>query len=475
MEQLSLPAAASRRLSAPALDFAAVREEFALPGQFPDDAAAEAAAARDRYAADREDRTDIPFVTIDPPDSLDLDQALHVERGDDGGFVVCYAIADVAAVVEPGGAIDSESRKRGQTVYLPDGTVPLHPRVLSEGAASLLPGQVRPALLWRIELDSDAEPLGFTLTRARVRSVAKLNYAGVQKDVNNEEAHPSIAALPEFGRLRAMAALRRGAIELKLPEQRVSNDSGRWQLVVEGRTEVDDWNAEVSLLTGICAGTLMLSAQQGLLRTLPPASADTVDVLRRAAAALSLRWHKDMSVGEFLAGLNPRHPATLAMMAEATKLLRGADYVSFDGLLPELQVHAGVASPYAHVTAPLRRLADRFALEVCLAAANNHAMPTWVRESLDVMPQLMRGSSGRANAVGNACVDLAEAVLLAPRVGQEFAATVLRAAESKRKAEIFIDTPAILARCTGSPPEGQTVRVRLTKADPATRTVEFSY
>src|ERR687886_170380 len=139
--------------------FAAIRERLHVPDAFPPDvlAAAEQAARPPRLPA--VDRTDVEFVTVDPPGSTDLDQALHVARDSDG-FTVHYAIADVPAFVEPGGAVDAEARRRGQTLYAPDRRTPLHPPVLSEGAASLLEGQVRPAFVWRFDLDADGEGAG---------------------------------------------------------------------------------------------------------------------------------------------------------------------------------------------------------------------------------------------------------------------------------------------------------------------------
>src|SRR6185369_17786277 len=98
------------------------------------------------------DLTQLGFVTIDPATSRDLDQAVLLESRP-GGFRVHYAIADVTSFVSDHGALRDETWRRGETVYLPDGNVPLHPVVLSEGAASLLPAQVRPAVLWTIDLD----------------------------------------------------------------------------------------------------------------------------------------------------------------------------------------------------------------------------------------------------------------------------------------------------------------------------------
>lgn len=463
------------RIIARDIDFDAVRADYSLTGDFPAAALAEAQTARDRCAAERVDRTDLPLVTIDPPTSMDLDQALHLERTATG-FVLHYAIADVAAVVEPDGHLDAETRRRGQTYYLPDGSLPLHPRVLSEDAASLLPDRVRPAALWRIELDERAEPVTVGVSRALVRSVARFDYAGVQADSDAGTLHPSITALPEFGRLRLASALARGAIELKLPEQAVVSDgNGNWRLHLEPRTEVDDWNAEVSLLTGMCAARLMLDAGVGLLRTLPPAPVDAVLALRRSARALNLPWPDSVSVGEMLAGLEANTPDTLAMMSDATALLRGADYAAFDGARPDLTVHAGIGAAYAHVTAPLRRLSDRFSTEICLAVTAGTPIPHWVRRALPTLPAAMRGSDQVAGRVDRACVDLVEAWVLGGRVGERFDAVVLRAAEGKRDAEVFVGDPAVIARCAGGPPEGERVSVRLVEADTGTRSVRFAY
>ena len=462
------------RFVARGIDFGTVRTEFHLPEGYPPAAVAQARAASDRYASEREDRTDLGFVTIDPPDSLDLDQALHLDRTHDG-FVLHYAIADVGAVVEPGGVLDVETRKRGQTFYLPDGKVPLHPKELSEGSASLLPDEDRPAVVWRIELDESATPLSCTVSRATVRSVARLDYAGVQADSEAGRLHPSIASLPEFGRLRTAAAVARGAIELRLPEQEVVPDGDGWRVDLAPRTEADDWNAEVSLLTGMCAAAMMLDAKVGLLRTLPPAGPDAVEALRRTASALGIDWPESVGVGELLARLDPNSASTLVLMTEAPSLLRGADYAAFDGALPELTTHAAIGAPYAHVTAPLRRLSDRYSTEVCLAVTAGTPVPSWARDALGSMPEIMVGSDSLASKIDRACIDLTEATVLADRVGETFDATVLRSRNGKRTADVFVPSVSVMAKCVGDPAEGEQVKIRLVSADVAKRTVEFGY
>ncbi|MFR9753187.1 RNB domain-containing ribonuclease [Nocardia sp. 004] len=476
-----------RIVSAP-VDFGALRSEFGLVSAYPAEAGAEAGAVVDAFACDRVDRTDIPFVTIDPPGAMDLDQALYLVRTRTG-FLVHYAIADIGAVITPDGALAAESGMRGQTFYFPDAAVPLHPPALSEGAASLLPGCTRPVALWTIELDARAEPQRYSVVRALVRSRARFDYTGVHTDAERGRLHPAIAALPEFGRLRIEAGLARGAIGLRLPAQCVVRDEtteGHWRLVVRPRTDAAEWNEQVSLLTGMCAARIMMDGEVpaarrlAVLRTMPPPAESALDSMRRTAHALGVAWPAEEAAGRILARLDPGSPATLVLMSEATTLLRGASYTVVDGATgespgQETLRHSAIGALYAHVTAPLRRLSDRFATEICLARCAGAEVPRWVREGLHGVAGTMRRSDGVASKVDRACIDLTESAVLADRVGAEFTAVVVREATANRPAMIFISDPPVLGPCTGDPPEGAAVRVRLSSADPGERKVIFTY
>lgn len=452
------------------VDFGSVRAEFELVEAFEAGVEAEAAAAADRHPQGRADRRDIEFVTIDPPGSKDLDQAVHI-AADGDGYLVHYAIADVGALVAPGGALEAETRRRGQTMYLPDGSVPLHPRSLSEGVGSLLPGQDRAAALWEIRIDAAGEVASATVARALVRSRAQLDYAGVQADFDAGRVHPSIALLAEVGKLRQAWGRVHGAVDLRLPAQEAVQGPDGWTLRIEPRTDFDAYNAQISLLTGVCAATIMIDAGIGLLRTLPAAPADAVADLRRTAAALGADWPQGVGVGDFLAGLDVETPQGLAVMSDATRLLRGSGYTAFGAgaALPDDHAHAGVGAPYAHVTAPLRRLADRYATEVCLAACAGTPIPEWASGALTDVAETMQRTNGTANKVDRACIDLTEAVILADRVGEDFAAIAVR------DDQVLLDDPVVMAPCTGTPPEGSRVNVRLETADVAARKVSFAY
>ena len=156
--------------------FAAIRAQFEVPVDFPADVLAEATAVvADPVEWPSRDETAVPFLTIDPPGSMDLDQALHIERSG-VGFRVRYAIAYLPAYVVPGGALDTEARRRGQTIYAPDARTPLHPPALSEGAASLLPDAVRAAYVWDMELAESGAVTSAKGYRALVRSVNRFDY-----------------------------------------------------------------------------------------------------------------------------------------------------------------------------------------------------------------------------------------------------------------------------------------------------------
>ncbi|MBB2941799.1 exoribonuclease R [Actinoplanes lutulentus] len=470
-----------KKVIAPQIDFSGLRQELHLPDEFPAAVLAEAEAAARATRPAGADLTDVPFVTIDPATSRDLDQAMHLSRRKGGGYRVRYAIADVATFVPPGGTVAAESWVRGQTIYLPDGRVPLHPPVLSEDAVSLLPDAERAAVVWTIDLDADGGTIGVTLERARIRSRAKLDYVSVQQEIDAGTAAEPYALLPEIGILLAKRAADRGAVNLPLPSQELERDGDGWRLVLRAPLAAEEHNAQISLLTGMAGASIMLDGGIGLLRTMPAPKPEAVAKLRAAAAPLGIPWPDGSSVGGVIAAVDPGTPRGAAFLNQAADLLRGAGYTAFgvpgQEERPAEAGHGGVGAPYAHVTAPLRRLADRYATEVCLALHEGREVPDWAREALPQLPKTMSSTDRVASAADRGAIDLAEAVLLEHRVGETFEAAVLDRDEAGAKrpasAMIAIDEPAVRARCTGDLPLGRRVPVRLVTADRVTRTVRF--
>ena len=349
--QLGLPPAVPEEL---AKGLAAIREAAEVPDAFPVEVqiAAEKAAA-EPHLPDL-DRTDLELITIDPAGSRDLDQALHIARGPSGEFVVSYAIADVAAFVRSGDPIDREAHRRGTTLYAPDCRTPLHPQVLSEGAASLLPNEdpTRTACgrsRWTIAV----RRLSAEVARAKVRSRAQLSYREAQAEIDSGMPRETLMLLKLVGQWREIRERDRGGVSLKLPQQEIRPRGDGWTLGFRAPEPVEGWNAQISLLTGMAAAHIMLYGQVGILRTMPPADAYSLSRLRQIAKALRIVWPPEMDYPDFVRTLSPSRPDQAAMLNAATRLFRGAGYRSFSGGIPEDADHAALASEYAHTTAPV--------------------------------------------------------------------------------------------------------------------------
>lgn len=447
-----------------------IREQWDIPESFPPQVVAAARSVEPTLPD--EDLTDIPLVTIDPPGARDLDQALHLQRGGDG-YRLTYAIADAGAFVQPGGVIDEEARERGLTMYGPDRRSLLYPGLISEGAASLLPDEPRPALVWMLQLDEDGELRDTRVRRAMVRSRDQLDFQTVQTQLDSGSAPDSLRLLAEVGRLRRLIEQERGAVSLPIPQQQVVRTDGGWELEYRTPLPVESWNAQMSLLTGIAAAGLMAGAGTGILRTLPPAGPRELRWIRHVARALEVSWPKGTSYADMIRSLDPRIPAHAALLAESTSLFAGAGYQVLEpGTKPH--EHSALATLYAHATAPLRRLVDRFVGETCLAISAGEQVADWVDAALPTLPKLMARADSRSGSYEAACLNLVEAAVLSHRVGQVFEGVVVDVDEDDPRGDIQIREPAVHGRIEGADLTlGDEVEVRLVEASVGERKVVF--
>ena len=469
----------------------ALRTELELPGPFPEDALRDALAAVEEHRMPDLDFTHVEFVTIDPASSTDLDQALFIERAGEG-YKVFYAIADVPSFVSPGGPLDAETRRRGQTFYAPDGRIPLHPEIISEEAGSLLAGQLCSAFVWEFDLDAAARVQSAVVRRGRMRSRAKLSYKEVQADLDSGRAAPVLQLLKEVGLKRVELERLRGGASLNMPEQEIQQlPDGGYRIVAAPSLPVEDWNAQISLMTGMAAAELMLEGKVGILRTMPSPDERSLLHFKRQTNALGRPWDGEVSYGDYLRTLDPTEPRQLAIMHSAGMLFRGAGYTPFDGTVPEEAIQSAIGAAYAHTTAPLRRLIDRFVLVICEALSNGGAVPGWAREALPSLPEIMAASDQLASRMERLALDTVEAALLVNHIGQEFDAVVISGSKPGKangnggngngngrngngpSGTIQIADPAVTARCPGELESGTTVRVRLISSDIATREIRL--
>ena len=279
--------------------------------------------------------------------------------------------------------------------------------------------------------------------------------------------------LKEVGKLRLDREAARGGVSLPLPEQEVEVEGEHVALRFRSMLPVEQWNAQISLLTGFAAASLMVYARVGLLRTLPRADPHDVKRLHRTARALGIEWPAELLYPDFIRTLDAGRPQHAAMIVACTRLLRGSGYVAFDGEMPEDREHAALASEYAHVTAPLRRLGDRYAGEMCVALCAGDEVRAGCWSGSTGCPTRC-ASRPQGNRYEAAVLDLVESVLLQHRVGEYVPGVVVELEDKdRRRGTVTVEDPAIEARVTGSAdlPLGADVTVTLASADPAERTV----
>lgn len=440
-----------------------IRAELDIPTAFPErvlDAAGEAAARAP--GAEHRDRTAERFVTLDPATSVDLDQAFAIDSaGPD--IVLHYAIADVGWFVRPGDALDREAFERGVTVYLPDERTPLYPTVLSEGAASLLPGDDRPAVVFRVLVDVDGHARLDGVERALIRNHAKLAYATVRPDDLPSE-------FIELHRRIQLAEAERGAPRVEFPEQEVDRADGGFVLAFRPRLPSEEHNAALSLATNLAVADALYAAGTGLFRVMPDVDERRIRSLRHSARAFGLEWPTDVPLDEFERSLPRDDPRTSAFLIAVRRAAGGASYAPFDPA--RRPWHSALAATYAQATAPLRRLQDRYVVEAALAVANGRPVPDEVQAAFRTLPAAMAQAEQRANRAEREALALAEAAVLAGREGEVFDAVVVD--EGEWGTEVQICDPAILVRITARRVDpGDDLRVRLVAADPARRRVEF--
>ena len=395
------------------------------------------AAARRVPGAEHVDRTDRPFVTLDPAGSTDLDQAFAMERaGDD--VVLHYAIADVGFFVDRGDALDAEAWKRGVTVYMPDERARLYPAALSEGAASLLPDGPRPAVVFTVRVDPDGDGRA---RRRRAGARAQPGQAGLRDGHGRRTCRRSFA---ELARRIAVAEDARGRAAGRVPR---AGAGATWTATgscasTPGCASEDDNAGDVA---GHQPGRRRRAARRRH-RAVPGDGR-----ARRAAPcggcatrprAFGLDWPAAQSLGRLPALAADRRPAGGGVpdRRAAGRRRRVATQPYVAGVTPW---HAAMAATYAHATAPLRRLADRYVVEATLAVANGRPVPDDVQAAFAELPEAMAAGETRANRVDRAVIDLAEAVLLSGREGDVFDAVVVDE-DRPRRASIQLADPAVI-------------------------------
>ncbi|RWL01770.1 MAG: ribonuclease R [Mesorhizobium sp.] len=423
-----------------------------IPHIFPADVIAEAEAVKPAALAGREDWRELPLVTIDPADAKDHDDAVFATADPDeknpGGVVVTVAIADVAAYVRYGTALDREALKRGNSVYFPDRVVPMLPERISNDLCSLREGQDRPALAVRMTFSADGRKLRHSFHRIMMKSAAKLAYRQAQAAIDgapDDKTGPILDTVmkPLWD---AYAVVKRGRetrqpLELELPERKIllKEDGTVDRVVVPERLDAHKLIEEFMIQANVAAAETLEAKRQALVYRIHDApSLAKQESLREflQTLGLSLARGAQMRPNQFN-GILDR--------------VRGADH---EGLVNEVVLrtqmqaeyspsnigHFGLnLKRYAHFTSPIRRYADLIVHRGLIAALGFGAggLTQDEAERLEEVSALISATERRAMAAERDTVDRLIAAYLAERVDDRFDARI----SGVTKSGLFVQLP----------------------------------
>lgn len=406
-----------------------------IPHVFRAETLAEAEKARPARMAGREDWRDLPLVTIDPADAKDHDDAVHARADDDpenqGGFVLTVAIADVAAYVTPGSALDREALDRGNSVYFPDRVVPMLPERISNDLCSLRPDEDRPALAVRMVITKEGRKLRHAFHRVMMRSAAKIAYPQAQAaidgwpdDLTKPLLEPVLKPLWEAYHALRVARRHRQPLDLDLPERKlILTPEGKVDKVLTPpRLDAHRLIEEFMILANVAAAETLESKGQPLIyRAHDAPSVEKVHGLSEFLATIDIKLPKGQTLRPAnFNGILERVRETEHEHIVNEVVLRSqaqAEYVS------ENYGHFGLnLRRYAHFTSPIRRYADLIVHRGLIRALKfgDDGLPNTDVEELAEIAARISAAERRAMTAERETKDRLIATFLAEQVGASF-------------------------------------------------------
>ncbi len=406
-----------------------------IPTGFPEAAEIEAEAAREPVLVGREDLRALPLITIDPPDARDHDDAVFAEPDSDpanpGGWIVWVAIADVAAYVRPGSALDRTAREKGNSVYFPDRVEPMLPERLSAGLCSLRAGENRACIAVRMVFDASGRKTGHRFVRGLMRSAAKLSYEQAQAaiegspdDVTGPLLEPVLKPLyAVYDRLLA-ARRARSPLAIESPERRIVMDPEGRITAIRRRAVLPAHQLieEMMIQANVSAAQTLEARRTPLIyRVHDTPSQEKVHALADFLATLGLPWSK---------GEAPRTDR-LNRLLEETRESANAAIINEVVLRSQMQAiydtdnigHFGLnLDRYAHFTSPIRRYADLIVHRGLIRALGLGEDGLTDRDiaQLKGTAEMITAAERRAMAAERDAIDRYVAAFLADRVGATF-------------------------------------------------------
>lgn len=407
-----------------------------IPHEFGRETLAEAQAAEPAGLAGREDWRQVPFVTIDPADAKDHDDAVHAiadaDPANPGGFIISVAIADVAHYVRPHSALDREAVARGNSVYFPDRVVPMLPERISNDLCSLRPGEDRAAIAVRMVIGADGRKRDHAFHRVLIRSAARLHYTQVQAAIEgraDEATEPLVPGIlePLYDAYHALNRARadRSPLDLDLPERKIvlKPDGAVDRVLTPERLDSHRLIEEFMILANVAAAETLESRRIPFVYRVHDApSLEKLAALREFLASLDISLPKGQT-------LRPSHFNLILQRAKGSGsetlvnevVLRSQAQAEYSGIN---YGHFGLnLRRYAHFTSPIRRYADLIVHRALIRALKlgRDGLP----ESMDVAAMNEIGAQisaaeRRAMAAERETADRLIAHFLADRIGATF-------------------------------------------------------
>lgn len=420
-----------------ALSLIAIRAHD-IPDIFKDETILEAEKAREATFQNREDWRDLSFITIDPPDAKDHDDAVYAildpDTNNDGGFIICVAIADVAYYVKPRSSLDRDAQDRGNSVYFPDRVVPMLPERISNDLCSLKAHQDRPALAVKLRVTAQGKKIDHQFHRVMIRSRAKLSYSQAQDAIDGRPDEITANLLdvlrPLFKAHEALQHERRNRapLELDLPERKIllTPDGAFDRVIIPPRLEAHRLIEEFMILANVAAAeTLEAHRQQLIYRAHDEPSREKITALSEFLGTIGVK----LSKGQVL------KPANFNAILTRLKGMEHENIVNEIVLRTQAQAeythenygHFGLnLRRYAHFTSPIRRYADLIVHRALIRALNigEGALPETSPQELAEIAARISAAERRAMAAERETVDRLIAHHLMGKIGAQFQARI---------------------------------------------------
>lgn len=410
-----------------------------IPHVFPAAALAEAERAEEASLAGRTDWRAIPLITIDPADAKDHDDAVHAEVDSDpdnpGGFILHVAIADVAAYVRPGSALDREARLRGNSVYFPDRVVPMLPERISNDLCSLKPGVPRAAIGLRMVISARGEKRDHSFHRVLIRSAAKLSYQRAQAAIDghpDDETGPLLEPVlrPLWGAYAALKRARdaREPLDLDLPERKLVLDAEGHVtgVIVPERLDAHRLIEEFMVLSNVAAAETLEKARMPLLyRIHDNPSLEKMQALRDFLSTIAISLPKQGAVRPELFNriLSRVQESPNAQLVNEI-VLRSQAQAEY---APENIGHFGLnLRRYAHFTSPIRRYSDLIVHRglIRALALGTDGLPDTTPDAMRKLGEDISACERRAMVAERETTDRLIAQFLADQVGASFSGRI---------------------------------------------------